>query len=1425
MDNQYIRNLRIQKKSVGKRLYAAVCLMLVTSLLLTTTSFAWLTLSQAPEVTDVATTLGANGNLEIALATSDHLASLKANNMYDDDSNFEYTNGDLVHDNVLWGNLIDLTPVDYGIHLLNMRPAILNIVNGCVADVPISVAKYGVDGRLDNMNFSTENIDLDIVGFSSVYNTEKANYYAGSVEMSIDDLKAGNYNKDVLVQSILDNQDYGVRIAGLLDYSASVDQSQNSANIDLLVDGYCFAIDLLFRTNAPSANLMLQTEGVQRMESELEDEYVGSGSFIEMDNEILSAAMKVVFADTFTGKIYALAQADTEGKLWITARANASGSLVSTDSDDAALITPLIQNRVSAITAWVFVDGSQVNNSAASTKDATAMKMNLQFSTDAVLTPAYTDITTNPNYPNRPEIPTNPDVPADAVYYLRADGGDNYSIYTLANNGSINYELRFTGTLNESDNTVTLNHVSEYPKKGVIVPAVVTLTGSEAEYAVYVDPTQAPFANLGSESAAIFFVAINDEKVGIASNDLGNLFDYDSGTGFVSIDLSGLDTSTATDMRDLFKNCNRLTYLNLDGFDTSMTAKMSSMFEGCSSLTALDVSNFNTANVTDMYEMFRNCSGLTKLDLTCFDTTNVTDMDYMFCGCSSLTELNISSFDTENVTDMGGMFASCSGLTELDLSNFKPNLENVYEMFSNCSNLTELDLSGFNTANVTNMALMFANCSSLTKLNLTSFDTANVTSMRSMFSGCSGLAALDLSSFDTANIKNMSSMFSGCSGLTELDVSNFDTANVTDMETMFWSCENLTELDLSGFDTRKVTSMCGMFSECYSLRTVNISGFNTSSVKDISGMFRNCISLEAIDLSGFTTYAVTDTTGMFYNSTNLQTMVTPKTMGSVAIELPGTYMCLADGKVYTVLDKSVPAQATLKKDDPSLSVIDTGDLTDSITWTVYNNGLLRLTGTGPTLDYLSMDDIMEIPWDSYSRDIKSVEISEGITYLGRCNLVRLNYETITIPESLVAIAGGNGYGYGFNKTVYYAGSQRQWDAVTLSYVDDALINGIVTTQKENASVVQSGMVPNANIVWTLYGDGVLTLDGSGKMPDWSEGILPPWKNYKDKIVSVVVSGSIENIGAYAFKYASNLKSVKLCASVEKLGEYAFSRCGNLLAISFEQNSVLQEVEQYCFDRCINLRDVNLPTSVTTLGESAFQLCESITYLPITNVTNLGRFVFMECSSLPSIEFAEGLERIPYGALCRCFSLASVTIPSTVKVIEYDSFDCFSDYVLQIYYPLSPEEFDLIRYGGGQSTDFLEAEVNYGSVVLTSGNVNEEITWKLYDTGVLAITGSGEMPDYEDGVGYNDQDIAEWIHEDYHTVIIADGITSVGDYAFLWAENLTTVNVTPSVTYISPYAFEGCTYEIKILCHGYQSDFETLVSGSGFPSNTTYEYVY
>lgn len=78
-----------------------------------------------------------------------------------------------------------------------------------------------------------------------------------------------------------------------------------------------------------------------------------------------------------------------------------------------------------------------------------------------------------------------------------------------------------------------------------------------------------------------------------------------------------------------------------------------------------------------------------------------------------------------------------------------------------------------------------------------------------------------------------------------------------------------------------------------------------------------------------------------------------------------------------------------------------GKCGDNITWTLdKNTGVLTLTGTGPTYDYSYKKDN---PWHGKS-DVKSIVISEGITYVGNrifslCHALR----SIRIPKSVTKI--------------------------------------------------------------------------------------------------------------------------------------------------------------------------------------------------------------------------------------------------------------------------------------------------------------------------------------------------------------------------------------------------------------------------------------
>ena len=84
-------------------------------------------------------------------------------------------------------------------------------------------------------------------------------------------------------------------------------------------------------------------------------------------------------------------------------------------------------------------------------------------------------------------------------------------------------------------------------------------------------------------------------------------------------------------------------------------------------------------------------------------------------------------------------------------------------------------------------------------------------------------------------------------------------------------------------------------------------------------------------------------------------------------------------------------------------------------------------------------------------------------------------------------------------------------------------------------------------------------------------------------------------------------------------------------------------------------------------------------------------------------------------------------------------------------------------------------------VVKIGTCGDNLTWTLDDGGVLAISGTGVI-----------RDTAFRGEPKIKTVIVGDGVTSIGYSAFSSCSNLTSVEIPDSVTSIGDYAFSNCS---------------------------------
>ena len=122
----------------------------------------------------------------------------------------------------------------------------------------------------------------------------------------------------------------------------------------------------------------------------------------------------------------------------------------------------------------------------------------------------------------------------------------------------------------------------------------------------------------------------------------------------------------------------------------------------------------------------------------------------------------------------------------------------------------------------------------------------------------------------------------------------------------------------------------------------------------------------------------------------------------------------------------------------------------------------------------------------------------------------------------------------------------------------------------------------------------------------------------------------------------------------------------------------------------------------------------------------------------------------------------------------------------------------------------------GAALSYGGSCGENLTWSFNDeTGALSISGSGEMDDY--AIMY-----IPWhtVRSEIKSVDIANGVTSICDYAFYNCTSLISVNIGENVSKIGISAFGQC-YELEsITVDADNSSYSSDSNGVLFNKNKT-----
>ncbi len=241
------------------------------------------------------------------------------------------------------------------------------------------------------------------------------------------------------------------------------------------------------------------------------------------------------------------------------------------------------------------------------------------------------------------------------------------------------------------------------------------------------------------------------------------------------------------------------------------------------------------------------------------------------------------------------------------------------------------------------------------------------------------------------------------------------------------------------------------------------------------------------------------------------------------------------------------------------------------------------------------------------------------------------------------------------------------------------------------------------------------------------------------------------------------------------------------ATTFTVPDGVTAVRREAFRQAVALESVVFPEGVVSVGQGAFYDCWALRSVVFPDsVTELGKFLFEYCRALESVTLPAGLKEIPDGMFFGCGPLRSVNIPAGVTRIGKKSFSgCYS--LQEIILPDGVSEIGDAAFESCEGLRYIyipasltkignwvfqECEGMQSFDVAADNAAFESIDGSLYDkkSKVLLWYASGKQDE---------------------VFVLPDGVTGIGEQAFLYSPYIKRVEIPDSVTWIGQSAFGYC----------------------------------
>ena len=381
----------------------------------------------------------------------------------------------------------------------------------------------------------------------------------------------------------------------------------------------------------------------------------------------------------------------------------------------------------------------------------------------------------------------------------------------------------------------------------------------------------------------------------------------------------------------------------------------------------------------------------------------------------------------------------------------------------------------------------------------------------------------------------------------------------------------------------------------------------------------------------------------------------------------------------------------------------TGKCGDNLTWTIDNNEVLTISGTGRIPDYndSSSGGNNTAPWYGYAYQIKKVVLGSGVQNIGNDAFADCYGMTdITIPDGVTSIGDSAFDGCSALTEISIPG--------TVCSIGDSAFQGcyaltkviIPDTVSSIGNSVFSGCsaLTEISIPSTVSSIGSYAFSGCAlrevEIPQGITSIQSRTFQYCTQLTKITIPDSVTSVETCAFdncpvlktvyyggteaqwegmhvdNYAGN-NSALLDATLYfemKYQRIAAGSCGGNLRWSLMEDGVLKitgsgEMPDYSSDSDApwyrygsRIKEVRVGANVTKIGENAFRstgVQKVVFCAKETGSTDaplvLGDYCFAYCDALNEIQFGNRVIVPGNSVFVRCSGLTEVTVPKTVKL--------------------------------------------------------------------------------------------------------------------------------------------------------------------------------